>query len=340
MYSNWALRSGWPEPSSAFRLTCREKPISMSSLRTLLGLIEWPMATSADASLSRLFDTHSSGRAGSPSVAGSTRRLRSSSSVASVSVNDRGPPPSRRTWPAASGGASRFSPRPMVLRASPVMLDTAARPPHLAARASLAANNRRPRSSRFEPSASQRCRIARQSIMQTLVAHSAEPRNRPPPSHNVAWPCTAGPLSIDLIILLTILYANLSFEQKYQHAHRLEAGRNWSRSRPFRQAWRQASGRPSESRIRRPIQGQQRAVAGVVDKELAPSAPQSCKLARDDGVLCLRPPFGSAFPEPQPRPWREYDAETARPQSEAIVDLVVFQWKANAVETDNIEKHA
>ena len=24
MYSNWALRSGWPEPSSALRLTCRE----------------------------------------------------------------------------------------------------------------------------------------------------------------------------------------------------------------------------------------------------------------------------------------------------------------------------
>ena len=64
MYSNWALRSGWLEPSSAFRLTCREKPISMSSLRTLLGLIEWPMATSADASLSKLFYTHSSGRTG------------------------------------------------------------------------------------------------------------------------------------------------------------------------------------------------------------------------------------------------------------------------------------
>jgi hypothetical protein len=27
-------------------LTCREKPISVSSLRTLLGLIEWPMAAS------------------------------------------------------------------------------------------------------------------------------------------------------------------------------------------------------------------------------------------------------------------------------------------------------
>src|SRR5208337_3712401 len=199
-----AEQAVWLEPSSAFRLTCREKPISMSSLRTLLGLIEWPMATSADASLSRLFDTHSSGRTGSPSVAGSTRRLRSSSSVASVSVNDRGPPPSRRTWPGASGGASRsFSPRPMVLRASPVTLDTAARPPHPAARASLAANNRRPRSSRFEPSASQRCRIARKSIMQTLVARSAPPRNRPPPSHKVAWPFTASPDSLIVVAVLS-----------------------------------------------------------------------------------------------------------------------------------------
>jgi hypothetical protein len=31
------LRSGWPEPSSDFRLTCREKPIPVSSLRTLIG---------------------------------------------------------------------------------------------------------------------------------------------------------------------------------------------------------------------------------------------------------------------------------------------------------------
>ena len=51
---HWALRSGWLAPSMALRLTCREKPISTSSLRTLLGLIEWPIAASADASLSRL----------------------------------------------------------------------------------------------------------------------------------------------------------------------------------------------------------------------------------------------------------------------------------------------
>jgi hypothetical protein len=38
-------------------------------------------------------------------------------------------------------------------RASPVISATAATPPHPAARASLAANTRLPRSSRFEPSA-------------------------------------------------------------------------------------------------------------------------------------------------------------------------------------------
>jgi len=60
----------------------------------------------------------------------------------------------------------------MALRARPVTLDTVATPPHPAARASLAANKRRPRSSRFEPSASQRHRIARRSIMQTLLVAS------------------------------------------------------------------------------------------------------------------------------------------------------------------------
>src|SRR5262249_42158068 len=50
-------RSGWLAPSSAFRLTCREKPISVRNLHTLLGLIEWPMVASADASLSMLIDT-------------------------------------------------------------------------------------------------------------------------------------------------------------------------------------------------------------------------------------------------------------------------------------------
>jgi hypothetical protein len=53
----------------------------------------------------------------------------------------------------------------MVLRAIPVISDTAASPPQPAARVSLAAKKRRPRSSRFEPSACQRSRIASLSTM-------------------------------------------------------------------------------------------------------------------------------------------------------------------------------
>ena len=146
------------------------------------------------------------------SVAGSTRRLRSSSSVASVSVKGRGPPPLRRTCP-ASGGASRsFSPRSMVLRASPVMFETAARPPHPPARASLAANNRRPRSSRFEPSASHRCRIARRSIMHTLVAPRVAPRNRHPPSHTDAGPFTG---NHDSLIVAAVLSGRVKSNRQF-----------------------------------------------------------------------------------------------------------------------------
>jgi hypothetical protein len=88
-----------------------------------------------------------------------------------------------------SGAVSMsFKPRSMVLRANPVMSDTAARSPHPAARTSLAAHNRRPRSSRFEPSASHRSRIASRSIMLTLVPISPMTENHPHPSHDVASP--------------------------------------------------------------------------------------------------------------------------------------------------------
>ena len=52
----------------------------------------------------------------------------------------------------------------------------------------IAANNRRPRSSRFEPSASHRCRIACLSIMQTLVARNAASGDHSKLSHTVASP--------------------------------------------------------------------------------------------------------------------------------------------------------
>ena len=189
MCSNWASRSGRREPSSAFRLDWRENPSPTSNLRTLLGLIAWPMLVSAEANLSRLFDTHSNGRSGSPRVAGSTRRSRSASSVGSRSVSGRGPPPSRRTRPCGSGGASRsFSPRPIVERASPVIAETAASPPRPAARASLAANTRRPRSSRFEPSAAHLCSIPCRSTMPPWLMLAATTGNCTCLSHTAAGP--------------------------------------------------------------------------------------------------------------------------------------------------------
>src|ERR1700687_2325936 len=74
----------------------------------------------------------------------------------------------------------------MVLRDSPVTFDTASRPPQPAARTSLAANNRRPRSSRFEPSASHRSRIASLSIIHTLIAAHPAAGNPPNPSQSAA----------------------------------------------------------------------------------------------------------------------------------------------------------
>src|SRR5271168_4359429 len=71
MWSNCASRSGCFEPSSALRLYWREKPSFTSSLRTVSAPIGCPMAVRIAANLSMLFDTHSSGRMGSPSVAGS-----------------------------------------------------------------------------------------------------------------------------------------------------------------------------------------------------------------------------------------------------------------------------
>src|SRR5271157_5934767 len=127
---------------------------------------------------------------GHPSVAGSTMRRRSSISVGSRLDKARRPPPLRRTRPFGSGAASRsFRPRPMVERARPVISETASSPPHPAARTSPAANTRRPRSSSFEPTASQRLRIAWQSIMpirisklERATARRNQMRQKKPPS--------------------------------------------------------------------------------------------------------------------------------------------------------------
>ena len=87
-----------------------------------------------------------------PGMVDSMTLRRSSISVVSLLDSSRRPPPLRRSRPSSSGAASRsFSPRQMVERASPVIIETAATPPHPAARASSAANTRRPRSPSFEP---------------------------------------------------------------------------------------------------------------------------------------------------------------------------------------------
>jgi len=139
-----------------------------------------------------LFDTQISGRMGSPSVAGSTRRFNSGTSLGSLSATALRPPPARRTWPFASGSASRSSsPRLIVERASPVRRETTARPPptsgpHLGGR---------------EHASAPFIELAADSVPTILngflVDHAidvrlfAQIRNPPTPSHTDACPRTA-----------------------------------------------------------------------------------------------------------------------------------------------------
>ena len=67
-------------------------------------------------------------------------------------------------------------------RASPVISETASRPPHPVARTSPAANTRRPRSSSFEPTDSHLCRIACVSIMPARIRPQRHPGNPIAPS--------------------------------------------------------------------------------------------------------------------------------------------------------------
>ena len=93
MCSNCASRSGLRLPSRVLRFTCRRYPSRPSSLGMLLLPIWCPIAHSAAASFAWLFETQRSGRIGSPIVAGSSNRRRSSSSVGSVAVSAGRPPP-------------------------------------------------------------------------------------------------------------------------------------------------------------------------------------------------------------------------------------------------------
>ena len=81
------------------------EPEFTNSVPTVSALIGCPISVSAAASFSMLFDTQIKGRMGSPSVAGSTRRLSAGTSPGSASDTARRPPPARRTRP--FGSASR-----------------------------------------------------------------------------------------------------------------------------------------------------------------------------------------------------------------------------------------
>src|SRR5207342_3213174 len=121
-------------------------------------------AMAQGARLRRLLAVHNSGAIGSPRAVGSTRSFRSESKLGSVTTSGRRPPPLRRTRSGPAIGAasprSSASPRSIVLRATPVIRDTAVTPPCPAASASAAANRRRPRSFRIGSSASWRSLIA------------------------------------------------------------------------------------------------------------------------------------------------------------------------------------
>ena len=83
-----------------------------SIFATVLALTAWFIARSATASFSRLLDTHSSGRTGSPIVAGSTNRWRSSSIVGSALLESGRPAPRRRIRDVVEDPSARsFAPR-------------------------------------------------------------------------------------------------------------------------------------------------------------------------------------------------------------------------------------
>ena len=110
--------------------------------------------------------THSKAASGSPRMADCTSSLRASSRPGCVSTAGLRPPPGRRMRLPRSSRPRRSSarPRPMVLRATRVAVATAVTPPRPAARASLAVNRRRPRSSRNGAIASKRVRMPEISI--------------------------------------------------------------------------------------------------------------------------------------------------------------------------------
>src|SRR4051795_1479516 len=181
MSANCASRSGWLPPSLVLQLACRLNFCCFSSSPTTVWLIRWPRAASSLASRRRLLQVQRSGDIGSPRSLGATSASRSSSRAASVATSGLRPPPGRRTRSASSRAAvaSSFKPRPIVLTAMPVARDTAAIPPYPAVRASVAANSRRRRSSRWGNSKVKRARMPVGSIIPTRYGIAPRPRIQP-----------------------------------------------------------------------------------------------------------------------------------------------------------------
>jgi hypothetical protein len=125
-----ALRTHARPPQKAAAVNLAGIAQGDQHLGNRVGADGWFIACSAAASFSRLLDTHSSGRIGSPIVAGSTNRRRSSSTVGSTVLESGRPAPLRRIRVVAGMSSMRsFAPRMIVLRATPVARDTAAVPP-------------------------------------------------------------------------------------------------------------------------------------------------------------------------------------------------------------------
>ena len=110
--------------------------------------------------------THIKAASGSPRMDDCTNSFKAARIPGCVSIAGLPPPPCRRTRMLDITAPERRSARPrsIVLRARPVARDTATTPPRPAARASLAANNRRPFSSSDSARASNRALMAEISI--------------------------------------------------------------------------------------------------------------------------------------------------------------------------------
>ncbi len=146
MCSNWALRSGWLAPARVLALACRLKPSRRNSRPTSFWPAVKPLSASAADRWRWLLLTHIKGASGSPRMDDCTNSFKAAKIPGWVSIAGLPPPPCRRTRMLDITGPERRSARPrsIVLRARPVACDTATTPPRPAARASLAANNRRP----------------------------------------------------------------------------------------------------------------------------------------------------------------------------------------------------